>query len=237
MDFLARIGLKRVDEVVTKVAGVVTSIKNSVISTIIETLDQVKGLFNFIKQVIADPDSLIDPIVQEITGRLQGLPDKAKGEAQTKTQEQATKGPGAEGAAPAHAQPTPAVPIQRVIQRDAAPAGAPRSTLGLGQVLSGCWDFITDKLAKMWANLWPTVKDMVVGVIDPRAIWQGLKEDWGHMTGEFSKRASRFESIRTDSWDGFSEDMGRFFSNLVDFPLIIWRTANAMLGRLSSTLG
>ncbi|HEY7559383.1 MAG TPA: hypothetical protein VIH18_31725 [Candidatus Binatia bacterium] len=229
--------LKRVDEVVAKVAGVVTSIKNSVISTIIETLDQVKGLFNFIKQVIANPDSLIEPIVQEITGRLQGLPDKAKGEAQTKTQEQAAQGPGAEVPAPARAQATPVVPIQRVIQRDAAAAGAPRSTLGVGEVISGCWDFITDKLATIWGNLWGTVKEMVIGVLDPRAIWKGLKEDWANMTKELSTRAGRFESIRTDSWDGFWEDLRRFLSNLIDFPLIIWRTANAMLGRLSVYIG
>ena len=78
---------------------------------------------------------------------------------------------------------------------------------------------------------------MVIGVLDPRAIWKGLKEDWAHMTKELSTRASRFESIRTDSWDGFWEDLRRFISNLADFPLIIWRTANAMLGRLSVYIG
>ena len=229
--------LKRVNEVVAKVAEVVASIKDSVISTIIDTLDKVKGFFTFIKQVIANPDVLIDPIVQEITGRLQGLPHKAKADSQTKAQEQAASGPGATGAAPVAAQAAPAVAIQRVIQRDAAPAGQPRSTLGVGQVISGCWDFITDKLAKLWANLGTTVKEMVIGVLDPRAIWKGLKEDWGHMTKELSTRASRFESIRTDSWASFSEDMSRWFSNLIDFPLIIWRTVNAMLGRLSVYIG
>ena len=238
--------LKSVNQVVARVEGVVTSIKNSVITTIIETLDQVKGLFTFVKQAIANPDSLIDPIVQEIAGRLQGLPDKAKGDAQTKAQEQATSGPGAAGAGPAGAKAAPAmaataapgaVVIQRVIQRNAAPAAAPRSTLGVVEVISGCWDFITDKLAKIWGNLWATIKEMVIGVLDPRAIWKGLKEDWEHMTKELSTRASRFESIRTDSWDGFSEDLARFLSNLVDFPLIIWRTVNAMLGRLSVYIG
>ena len=229
--------LKSVNQVVARVEEVVAGLKDSVITTIIGTLDQVKGLFTFIKQVMANPDVLIDPIVQDVTGRLQGLPDKAKGEAQTKAQKQAASGPGAAGAVPAAAQAVPAVAIQRVIQRDAAPAGQPRSTLGVGQVISGCWDFITDKLAKIWANLGATVKEMVIGVVDPRAIWKGLKEDWGHMTEELSKRASRFESIRTDSWDGFWEDLRRFISNLADFPLIIWRTANAMLGRLSVYIG
>jgi len=163
--------------------------------------------------------------------------DKAKADAQTKVQEQAASGPGAAGAGPVAVQAASAVAIQRVIQREAAPAGQPRSTLGVGQVISGCWDFITGKLAKIWANLGATVKEMVIGVLDPRAIWQGLQEDWGHMTKELSTRASRFESIRTDSWDGFWEDLRRFLSNLVDFPLIIWRTVNAMLGRLSVYIG
>ena len=48
--------LKGVNEVVARVEGVVASIKDSVITTIIGTLDQVKGLFTFIKQVIANPD-------------------------------------------------------------------------------------------------------------------------------------------------------------------------------------
>ena len=93
--------LEQVNEVVARIADVVTSIKSSVIDTIIDTLDQVKGFFTFVQQAIANPDSLIEPIVQEITGRLQGLPDKAKGDAQTKAQEQAASGPGADGAVPA----------------------------------------------------------------------------------------------------------------------------------------
>jgi hypothetical protein len=172
--------LKRVNEVVAKVAEVVASIKDSVISTIIDTLDTVGRFFAFIKQVIANPDVLIDPIVQEITGRLPGLPDKAKVDAQTTAQEQAAGGPGSADAVRSGTQAARAVVIQRVIQRDAAPAGQPRSTLGVGQVISGCWDFITDKLAGLWAKLGTTVKEMVIGVLNPWAIWKGLKEDWGN---------------------------------------------------------
>jgi hypothetical protein len=232
--------LKSVNQVVAKVEGVVKSIKNSVISTIIDTLDQLKTLFDFIKKAIANPESLIEPLVQEISARLQGLPDKAKGDAQAKTQEQAASGPGAAGPTPAPAAAT-AVPaaaaVQRVIRREAAAVGHPRSTLGVGDVISGCWDFITDKLAKLWGNLGGTIKEMVLSLVWPPATWAGLKQDWEHMTKELSTRASRFESIRTDSWDGFWEDLGRFLSNLVDFPLIIWRGVNAMLGRLSVYIG
>ena len=236
--------LKRVNEVVAKVEEVAASLKDSVVTTIINTVEQVQGLFAFIKQVIGNPDSLVDPIVEEIVGRLQGLPEKAQGDAQSKVQEQAAGGPGAAAggpsaatAAPVAAQATPTVAVQRVVQRDAAPVAQPRSTLDVGDVVVGCWDFITGKLAAIWANLWATVREMVVGVLDPRAIWSGLKEDWAHMTKDLSTRVSRFESIRTDSWDGFWEDLRRCLSNLADFPLIIWRTANAMLGRLSVYIG
>lgn len=249
--------LKGVNEVVKRVEGAVATIKTSAVASVIETIEKVKGLIGLVKQLIANPNLLIDPIVQEVVARLQGLPDKAKGEAQSKAQEQASGGPGAAGGGAASAGPAPApagpaaagpaaamrsvapgtATIRRRIQREAAPAGTPRKSLSIGDVVSGLWDFITDKLAKLWANLGATVKEMVLGVLLPSEIWKGLKQDWEQMTTDLSKRVSRFEHIRTDSWDGFWEDLRRFVSNLVDIPLIIWRTANAMLGRLSVYIG
>ena len=78
---------------------------------------------------------------------------------------------------------------------------------------------------------------MVIGVLDPREIAKGLGEDWDNLTKELSARAKRIEGIRTDSWGNFFEDLGRFISNILDFPLIVWRTINAMLGRLSVYIG
>src|SRR5262249_23232879 len=133
---------------------------------------------------------------------------------------------------------TPAASIiQRVIKRDAAPAGHPRSTLGIGEVISGCWDFITDKLAGLWAKIWATLKESGLSLSWPPATWRALKQEWEQMMKELSTRASRFESIRTDSWDGFGEDLTRFLTNLADFPLIVLRAANAMLGYFSVYIG
>ena len=220
----------RIEKLVAKVASVAGGLKDSAMGTVIATIDQVKGFMAFVKQAMANPDGLIQPLVQEILRRLQGLPEKAKGEAQKNVQSQA-------GGAAVPSGPATASPVGRRLQRDAAAAGRPRSTLGVGQVLGGSWDFIVDKLGKLWANLGTTVKDMVLGVIDPRAIAKGLKQDWTDMTKDLSERARRIEKVRTDSWDGFSEDLRRYISNLIDFPMIIWRTANAMLGRLSVYIG
>lgn len=237
------LALKQVSGIVLKVEGVVTSIKNSVVTTIVDTLKQLKGIFNFIKQAIADPGALVQPVVQEITNRLQGLPDKAKSDAQAGVQGQSASGPGTT-AMPAATAGAPAAAgglIQRShapsIQRDPAPAGQPRSTLGFGRVLSGCWDFITDKLAGLWAKLGQTITEMVLSMVWPPATWAGLKQDWNEMTTALSTRAKRIEGIRTDSWDGFWEDLRRWLSNIADFPLIVWRAVNAMLGRLSVYIG
>jgi hypothetical protein len=233
--------LKRVNQVVERVQGVVTSLKTSVVSTIIETFTRVQGFVAFVKQAIANPDHLIAPIVQEITRRLQALPERARGDAQARAQTQASAshGTGAAAAAPGTAPGVAAVQRSPApsVQRDAAGAGQPRSTLGVSKVVSESWSFIGDKLAKLWGSLGATVYEMVLSLVWPPATWAGLKQDWHHMTGELSARASRFGGVRTDSWDGFWEDLRRWLSNLVDFPLIVWRAINAMLGRLSAYLG
>jgi hypothetical protein len=236
----------RVNQLVAVIATVVTSLKNSVITVIIDTLDRTRHLFTFLKQVMANPDILIDPMVKEIIGRLRELPEKSRGYVQTKVRENAAAGLGTAAAAPLGGRTTSisgptsapaATTINRVIQRSAAPAGQPRSTLGVGDVIAGCWDFITDKIKALWARLGATVKEMVLSLIWPPATWEALKKDWTLMTGELSTRVSRLESIRTDSWNGFSEDLERYLSNLADFPLIVWRAANAMLGHLSVYIG
>lgn len=238
--------LKRVNQLVATVARVVTSIKSSVITVIIDTLDRLKHLFAFFKRVMANPNILIDPVVKDITGRLQGLPEKSRAYVQAKVRENAAGGPGTVAAAPVSGRiaqvtgPTSApsaLSISRVIQRSAAPVGQPRSTLSVGDVISGCWDFITDKLGGLWATLGTTIKEMVLSLIYPPATWEALKKDWTQMTEDLATRVSRFDSVRTDTWDGFSEDIRRYLSNLADFPLIVWRAANGMLGHLSVYIG
>ena len=220
--------LKRANQVVATVVEVVKRIKTSVIASIIATLEQLQGLFTFVRKVMANPDIVIDPLVKEIVRRLQPLPDKAQTYIESKVPAQAGRGP---GAAPA------ASSMQGTIQRDAASVVDPRSTLGVGEVISGCWDAIVDKLKGLWAKLGETVKKMVLSLVWPPATIEALKEDWTHMTGELDVRAKRWESIRTDSAGAFFEDLGRYLSNLADYVLIVWRGINAILGHLSVYIG
>ena len=236
--------LDRVNQVFAAVEKVVMKIRGSIITTIIATVDQVSGLFTFFKKVMANPDTLVEPMVKDIAGRLHELPTKARGFIETEVLEKAAGGsstttavPGGIKAAPSAAPngaPTTSA-IQGMVQRAAAPGGHTRSTLSVGEVISGCWQAITNKLASL--KLGEIIKETVLSLVWPPAIKEALKKDWAGMSEELSTRASRFESIRTDSWAGFGEDIGRFFSNLADFPLIIQRTANAMLGRLSVYIG
>lgn len=226
----------KLDGLTNTVKRIGESVNDSVIAPIVDTLSRVAGIIKIVKQAIDDPEGFIQPMVDAIVGKLQGLPEKAKDEAQ-KLINGAGKGGPQPAPAGAPAGPAAAPPVQRWIQRDAAKPGDPRSTLGVGTTISHVWTAITDKAGKLWGNLGDEVKKMVLSLVWPPATWAALKEDWALMTKELSARAARWESVRTDSLDAFWEDIRRFISNLVDFPLIVWRGINAMLGHLSVYIG
>jgi hypothetical protein len=231
---------EKIDAMIAGVERIVAAVDESVIAPIVDTLSRLADVFKIIKQAVDDPESFIRPLAQAVTGMLQELPSKAKSEAQTRINAGAAGGPVA-AAGPATAGPTPAPapapPVQRAVQRDAVAVDKPRTTLGVGEAVSHVWDALVDKVTKLWGNLGETVKEMLLSMVYPPATWKALKQDWHEMTTELAKRASRFASIRTDSFANFWEDLSRFISNLVDFPLIIWRSLNAMLGRLSVYIG
>lgn len=238
------VALQPAHALVKAVASIVASIKQSVITTIIDTLDRVRQVFAFLMQVIADPSIIIDPLVQDIIDRLQALPASAR--AYVRGQANDSMG----GARPAPstslgANPSPAAvsatksagaTLNRVIQR--APAlPQERSTVGFMDLISGCWDAIGDKLAGLWANLGKTVKEMVLSLVWPPATWEALKKDWSQMTAELGTRAKRWEEISTNTWGEFADSFMRWLSNLADYPLIVWRALNGMLGHLSVYIG
>jgi hypothetical protein len=226
---------EKIDAVVKKAESLASAFADSVIQPIIDTFVKAGVIIKFLKQAFENPESLIQPMVAAITEKLSGLPAKANEVAASVLNDKAKGG----GDAPAV---TPAVapggtPAQRLLQRDAAKPGDPRSTLGVGTAISHVWDGLVAKGKKTWADLGKIVKDMVLSLVYPPATWKALKDDWTQMTTELSKRAARMEGVRTDSFDNFFEDIRRWISNLVDFPLIVWRGINAMLGRLSVYIG
>jgi hypothetical protein len=222
------------------------AIRGAAVDGIIGTLSRLRGFYDAIRQAIADPGSVVAPLAQDIEARLQDLPERSRSEAQTRIGEVAQSGgpdepePGGESHGPAAAAAPPAgqratggAVMGRMLMRQAVTAPAARHRGTPIELLSSVWDHLGAKLAALWANLGDELVRMLLSLVWPPATWQGLKDDWNHMTAELGKRADRFESIRTDGAGHFFEDLQRFVSNLLDFPLIIWRTANAMLGRLS----
>lgn len=239
--------LKGITEIVGHVKSVAAAIKNSGVNAVIAAIEQGSAILTFIRQVMANPDIIIDPIVQTVVGLMQGVPEESKAAVPRRVQAQAAGGaPNAAEPATAFAGAAPGPAVQRMpeisavrrpIQRQGLARDEARTTLGLVKTVSGIVQGIGQKLAALWGDLWNQVKKMVIGVLDPRAIAKGLGEDWSSMTKDLSVRAKRIEGVRTDSWGDFFEDLGRFISNILDFPLIVWRTINAMLGRLSVYMG
>lgn len=230
----------KLDALVSKVEGLGEAVSDSVIAPVIEALSKAAGVIKIVKQAIENPDAFIQPMVDAIVGMLQDLPGRSQSEAQTRI---TSEGKGGQPAAAPAAGPTAAAPAaapaQRTIRRDPAPEAASqsRSTQGVGEAIGHVWDAITTKIGRLWGNLGEEVWKMVKSLVYPPATIAALKEDWALMTKELSARASRWESIRTDSFDAFWHDLRRFISNLLDFPLIVWRGINAMLGHLSVYIG
>ena len=238
--------LKGITEVVGQVKSVAAAIKNAGVNTVIAAMEQGSAILAFVRQVMANPDIVIDPIVKTVVGLLQGVPEQSRAAVPGKVQERASgRAPGAAAPGTALTGAAPGSSVQRMpepsprlmIQRQGPAHDEAHTTLGIGKTVSGILQGIGDKLAALWADLGNQVKKMVIGVVDPRAIAKGIGEDWNGMTKELSVRAKRIEGVRTDSWGNFFEDLGRFISNILDFPLIVWRAINAMLGRLSVYMG
>ena len=209
-----------------RIAG---ALKASVITPVVDTVGRLGGLFKAIQEAIRNPDLVIDPLAQGITQKLTGLPQATETDVRTRIPQAASGAGGGTSGGGSGGRTGGGVPIQRTVD----PAAAARGTVGLGTLIVGVWAAISQKVGRLLGNLGGEIKKMLLGLVWPPATWEGLKEDWAEMTKQLATRVARFHSIRLDSFGHFFEDLSRFVSNLLDFPLIIWRTANAMLGRLS----
>lgn len=219
------------------------TVRAGAVDGLASTIGRVSGFVRAVRQAIADPGAAIDPVTQAVTGQLAALPTRAPEEARTRV----TQAAGGGGAAAGGGGPVLAPAVQGPTTSSALPPSAlpgpvvsrfhdpsqDRRTAGLGETLSMVWAHLTQKVTQLMPRLGEEVKKLLLSMVWPPATWEGLKEDWAHMTGELSVRVQRFSAIRTSSIGAFWEDLRRFVSNIVDFPLIIWRAVNAMLGRLS----
>ena len=127
--------LKGITEIVAQVEAVATTIKNAGVEAVIATLEQGQAILAFARQVIANPDTIIDPIVQTVVGLLQDVPAKAKAEAQNRIEEQK---PGAQH--PRATGPAPARPGRRARPCSATLHGTGRVARPAPHPTAGdCW--------------------------------------------------------------------------------------------------
>lgn len=215
-----------------------SSISGSAIGGLIQTFRRVSTFFKAIMQAINDPGSVVDPIARALTAKLGPLPERSRSEVPGRVQEASQGGASGGGGSPRStgggtppAATTAGVAVQRFCGGDHA--ADEMTTASIGEVVSAVVAHVGAKVTRLMGNIGTEIKELLRSMVWPPATWRGLKQDWQHMTDELGKRVSRFRSIRLDSIGHFTQDLRRFVSNLADFPLIIWRTVNAMLGRLS----
>ena len=187
------------------------AIKSFSIETLIEILKKVGPFIKALKDAIANPSSVTDPIVNAITSMLQKLPSEAKKQTEKivggqKPELNASQSSASSG----RVMRTPADNnTSQKERRTRTPE--PLIYLGIGATILE--QLLAIDLGKM-------AQQVIDDLIRP---WEGTGKDLNQLKIDISAKINMFFAI--ESFDDFFTNI----SHLMDIPLILWRSINSIL--------
>jgi hypothetical protein len=194
-----------------RVGRFIQFIVNFSIDSLVESFRRFGRAISAIQQAVNNPMPLVTPIIQWIVTKLQDTPDVAIEKAGSYFTNKGTTN---------EANPSISGKIMRQEQdEDSAPRV--RSRVGWSEFWSGVWRHIVHKFRQI--SLWDVVVDTLWTLLWP---WPGVWQDLTQMVSSLGQTADSLYS--SDSWQGLWSNILR----ILDFPIIIWRTINSILGRL-----
>jgi hypothetical protein len=215
---------KRLTSFVKDLLGSIEAFVHKVVSyaidKVVETVKKLKEVYDFVKRLVTDPESVIRPIIANIAGKIQAeAPGKAREVAQQKMTE-----------ALASSQSSQSSATVVHVHRSPDGASAKRSTATRAEVNEG----VNRALADQWAALdipkmlWDTVVNMFWPPATIRAIGHEFYELWNT---DWKNAADSLFTPRNifDDFGGFWHDVWSNFLILLDFPLALWRRLNSIL--------
>lgn len=183
------------------------------IGKVLDTLTRYAPMLTEARELVANPESAMQPIAGSIAGQLEtGMPAAAAQQARSHTAGQGAGGqPGQQAAA--------AGPIQRQSSPAALPVAGPaalNAPVPQGLLWSVFWEVVVEKWRGI--QLLPTIKRILH---DSFFFWESVPREWNEMMADLDRVVARMN-------DG---GLG-FWRHLLDIPLIIWRRANNILTHL-----
>jgi hypothetical protein len=207
-----------VKSLLDSIQGFVRKVVSYAIDRVVETIQKIKQVRDFVDRLVTDPESAIRPIIAKIAEKIQAeAPGKAKEVAQQKM---------AQALASSQSSPGTVIHAQR------SPGGFSdgRSTATRAEVDSG----VNRTLKEQWAALdipkmlWDTVVNTFWPPATIRAIGHEFSELWNT---DWKNAAHSLFTPRSifDDFGGFWHDVWSNFLVLLDFPLALWRRLNSVL--------
>jgi hypothetical protein len=209
-----------VKDLLGSIEAFVQKVVSYAIDKVVETVKKLKEVYDFVKRLVTDPESVIRPIIAIIAGKIQAeAPGKAREVAQQKMTE-----------ALASSQSSQSSGTVVHIHRSPDGSSAKRSTATRAEVNEG----VNRALADQWAALdipkmlWDTVVNMFWPPATIRAIGHEFYELWNT---DWKNAADSLFTPRNmfDDFGGFWHDVWSNFLVLLDFPLALWRRLNSIL--------
>ena len=222
----------KLGELVSGASRIAGAIKADAVGGLVHAFTQLKELFQHVREAIRNPKAMVMPMANAIVAQLSVLPGRVHAEAEQRVRERASAGGGAASAPGSGGGGGSGGGASAMLVQRAPAAATGLTTLSVGDTLSTFGRAFVKKLSDLGSKLLEQVANTLLSMVWPPATIDGLKQDWSEMTKELSTRVGRSAWPRLDSFAHFWVDIRRFVSNILDFPLIIWRSANAMLGRL-----
>ena len=207
-----------VNDLLVSIEAFVGKVLSYTIDKVIDTVKKLKEVYDFVKRLVADPESVIKPIITSIAGKINAeAPGKAREVAQQKIAEALAASPSSQSSG-------------MIVHRSPDVAAPKRATATRAEVNAN----VTRELDAQWPKLdipkmlWDTVKNLFWPPATIRAIGDEFYElwntDWKNTLDSLFVPRSIF-----DDFGGFWHDVWSNVLVLLDFPLALWRRLNSIL--------
>lgn len=207
-----------VNEVLASIEAFVGNLVSYAIDKVVETVKKLKEVYDVVQRIVTDPDSVIDPIIAGVAGKIKAeAPGEAQEFAQQKMKEASASSQSSKSSSTVvHRSPDSAAPQRSTTTRDEVNENLDRELFA---------QFAALQVRKM-------LRDTVVTLFYPPATIKAIgaefyelwNTDWKNAAGSLFTPRSMF-----DDFSGFLHDVWSNFLILLDFPLALWQRLNNIL--------
>lgn len=221
---------EQIDYFVQGISNLMDRFNSFSIGSIVSKIAEYAPMFKAVQEAVQNPDAAMTPMVNDLATPLE---ERMPGESVSIGTQRASSAQGGGGNAT-----TGGVPVQMMMASGVAQMSGPRSTTGLGEVISGFSRHIQAKWAEI--HVWQMIKDMLWTLLWPwptvgHEIAAFFTEDLATIFSNFYMPANLFSDPL-----GCLHDLYTNLLHILDIPLALWRRLNniamALMGWITLAL-